>query len=374
MGTHNRIWLALPILVACTGQPPAGTQIGALRVEEPPEPPSDFKELDLRAAVEQAFDIAGRTTLATAWAGHRATMAEGTYNCPNVWLGAPPERLANLDVGDDEILPGLAWADQCQNPGENTFRGFTYWETTVDIDTGVGDRLLIGDARVVDDNDQVLFEYDGEAADGLTGSDYESDVVVRKLSGSLVGGDVAAGLRGQLAAAWATDGDIDLTLEGAVHLQSGFGPADTRALDLKVSPELANLPFWEPGLPRYTSVRFDLEFDNDCALEPLGYVGVRGNEGFWFDVYFLPKYDREEDPARGGAFPFEEIDNVECDGIGTAFIRNLSLKQADEEDPNWSREIQFDFAAILAALPRPAIEDFLFPLQELPTQDPTEAQ
>ncbi len=369
MGTQSRIWLALPILVACTGAPPSGTQVGALRVEEPPEPPSDFKELDLKQAVEDAFAIAGRTTLATVWAAHRATMDEATFNCPNVWLGAPPERLADLDLDDGETLPGLAWADQCTNPGENTFVGFTYWETDVDLGVGTGSRVLLGDARVVDAAGAVRFEYDGESQDALTGSEYTSSVVVRKLAGALVGPAEASGLRGELDATWARGGGTALSLEGAVHLESGFGPADTRTGDLTVSPELDNLPSWEPGLPRYTSVRFDLEFGGDCALEPLGYVGVRGNEGFWFDVYFLPKYDRQEDPARGGAFPFEEIDNLDCDGVGTAFIRNLDLKTADEEDPSWSREIQFDFAAILAALPRPAVEDFLYPLQELPTQE-----
>ena len=372
MGTHSRIWLVLPIIVACTGQPPAGTQVGALQIRPPPQPPSDYKDLDLRQAVLDAFGIAGRTTLATVWSGHRATMGVATFSCPNVWLGAPPERLADLDLDDGETLPGLSWADQCQNPGQNTFQGFTYWEDEFDLGAGDGERLLLGDARVTDPSNAVLFEYDGEAQDSLQGRTYTSSVTVRKLGGTLVGGAEASGLRGELDAAWALDGRPDLRIEGSAHLAQGFGPPDTRTLDLEVSPELENLPSWEPGMPRYTSVRFDLEFGNDCGLEPLGYVGIRGNEGFWFDVYFLPKYDREEDPALGGAFPFEEIDNVECDGIGTVFIRNLDLKTRDEEDPEWSREIQFDFAAILGALPRPAIEDFLFPLQELPTQDPSE--
>ncbi|MEM6926953.1 MAG: hypothetical protein AAF602_08505 [Myxococcota bacterium] len=348
-------------------------------MEEPPEPPSDFKELDLKLAVEEAFAIAGRTTLATVWAGHRATMDTATFNCPNVWLGAPPERLADLDLDDGETLPGLSWADRCTNPGVNTFRGFTYWETNVDVDTGQGNRMLLGDAEVTDPSGAVLFDYDGESADTLANGTYSSNVVVRKLLGTLLPGFDAAGIRGELATSWQLDGSPDISIEGAVHLAAGFGPTDTRSGDLTVSPELENLPFWEPGLPRYTSVRFDLEFGDDldgnfCGLEPRGYVGVRGNEGFWFDVYFLPKYDRAEDPARGGAFPFEEIDNLDCDGIGTAFIRNLDLRTDDAEDPNWSREIQFDFGAILAALPSPGVEDFLYPLQELPTQDPSEAQ
>ena len=117
-------------------------------------------------------------------------------------------------------------------------------------------------------------------------------------------------------------------------------------------------------MSRFNSVRFQLSFDADCPEEPHGYVGIRGNEGFWFDVYFLPLYDLADDSAQSNAYPYELIDNAECDGFGTLFSRNVDL--SDQEDGTWSREIAPDFASVVAALPTPTLADYVFTLRHLP--------
>ena len=359
----TRIPMCLSLLVACDLNPPGGTQIGALRVDPPPAPPTDFKDLDMVEAVDEAFGVAGVATLATAWAGHIASMDRATFACPSVWLGLPPEDLADLDM--DEDASGLSWADDCQTPNRDAFEGFAYWQTTMDPIGGTGSRSLQMDGSVLDGGGALLLSFDGEADDSLTGNTYTTNLVARDLSGSLLG--LGSGLRGELDAEWSP---TDLELTGAVHLNDGFGPPDDRDPDTDVTPELANHPGWEPGMPRFTSVRYELEFGDDCALEPRGYLGVRGNEGFWFDVYFLPLFDAEEDPAAAAAYPYEDIDNIECDGIGTLFVRNLDLRQEDEDDPNWSREIEVDFPTILANLPTPALDSFIYTLQDLPEDPP----
>ena len=367
MRTH--LWLLLPVLASCDPNPPGGTQIGALKVDNPPEPPTDFKDLDMVAAVGEAFQLAGVATLSTAWSAHVATMDRATTACPTTWIGAPPDTVVDIDGLEDGELRGLSWADECATLSGHTFRGYSYWSSQLTDKDGTtsGERDMAMDGVIRDAKQNLLLDFDGEASDSIefgSGS-YASTFVARQLSGSLLGA-YSTGLRGEMEAEWSGNA---MRMIGSVHVEDGFGPPDTRNPDPEVTPELANLPGWEPGMPRFTSVRFDLEVDDDCALEPKGYVGVRGNEGFWFDVYFLPLYDIEEDPALASAFPFEEIDNVACDGIGTVFVRNLDLKEEDEADQGWSREISVDLGAIMSALPTPTERGYVFTLQDLP-KDP----
>jgi hypothetical protein len=354
--------------IGCTVEPPepkAGPQAGALRN---PTPPVDYKELDMRAAVEEALQFGGLVTTAAAWRGHVATMDLGRLGCPQVWAGVPPEDLLNLDLASEDAM-GLTWlADCATDPGATGFEGFAYWEST--NDGVIGTRTLVADASVTDATGNVLFDYDGSASDTLDlsqGSAYAS-AFSGVISGSLAG--IGSGLRAQnntadanggFVASWSASGD--LTFDGSVEAFDGFGPPDDRPAD---APELEDQISWEPGMPRFTSARFQLSFDVDCPSEPHGYIGLRGNEGFWFDVYFLPLYDIAEDSAQSNAYPYEQIDNVACDGVGTLFARNVDLKAADEEDAGWSRELSPDFAAVVASLPTPSITDYVYTLRNLP--------
>ncbi|MEQ1505507.1 MAG: hypothetical protein ABMB14_24960 [Myxococcota bacterium] len=367
MSTVRRAALLLPLVVAaaCEVTPRPGTQIGALREPDPdPAPPTDYKSLDMTAAVEDALRVGGLTTLASAWAGHTGTLDVSRRDCPEVWIGALPEDLVDADLGGDDDNPGLSWLSSCEtDPGKVAFEGFTHWSTSIVEDTS-GTRSLVADATITDGND-LLFSFDGEATDSLDlpTSTYSS-TLNGELSGSLVG--VGTGLRtgGDFEATWSSAGTIRMF--GTVTMFDGFGPPDTRSPD--TSPELANLPGWEPRMPRFTSVRFDLEFTADCTAEPVGFVGIRGNEGFWFDAYFLPIYDPEEGTAQSRAFPYEQIDNIACDGIGTLFARNIDLKTEDETDASWSRDISPDFGAIIGSLVMPTLDQYVYTLRNVPEE------
>ena len=355
------LWLlAIPILAGCSFDDGQGSQIGSLKESSVPQPPADLEDLDIAAAVREALRIGGIATMATAWSAHVASLGYGSDVCPNTWLGAPPERFVDID-GLDEDAEALSWFDNCTTTQGNSFQGFSYWENQVDMAQSEGNRTILMDAQIRDGAGNLLFDFDGESTDQLQGGVYSSSMTARVLEGSLLG--LGSGIRGELDASWSGSG---MELFGAVHLEDGFGPPDMRSPSLSASPELTNVTDWEQGMPRFTSVRFDLDFDGDCPLEPRGYVGVRGNEGFWFDVYFLPKYDPVEDLSRAASFPFEAIDNLECDGIGTLFVRNLDLRQAERVSPDWSRELQFDFGTIIAGMPTPDIAGFTFSLQDLP--------
>lgn len=355
--TRRVVLLALTITAsACTPGPVEVEPPAPREPDPPPTLPMDFKALDVKSAVETALQIGGIATAAAVWNGHVGSMAQATRACPAVWTGPLPE---DADV-DGDFEEGLTWLDDCTTPAGVRMLGYNHWETNADA--GTESRSVTADATVTDANGAVLYEFMGEASDSLDENGGYDSTFTGELTGSLAG--IGSGLRGEVEASWAPDGSMRFF--GNITTFDGFGPPDNR--DPQLAPELENQPGWRPGAPRFTSVRFDLEFTGDCAAEPLGFVGIRGNEGFWFDVYFMPIYDPAEGSAQSNAFPFEEIDNIACDGIGTMFTRNASLKEEDESDPAWSREVSPDFAAILAALPTPSPDDFVFTLRDLPEE------
>jgi hypothetical protein len=210
----------------------------------------------------------------------------------------------------------------------------------------------------------ILLRVDGEASDSIGTSGGYS--YTSSFDGEIIGTLVASGgVRGELDAEWSADGSFGLF--GAITDLDGFGPPDTR--DPESAPEVG-FDGWTPGMPRFTSVRYDLTLDvTTCGVEPTGYLGIRGNEGFWLDVYFLPLYDPEEDSAQSHAFPFELIENQSCDGIGTLFARNLLLEDpsgaGSTADTTLAREVAPDFAAIVGSMPAPLPGDDLITLREI---------
>ncbi|MCA9491159.1 MAG: hypothetical protein KC621_14615 [Myxococcales bacterium] len=361
------------LLQACTVEPPKGTQIGAIREPDPdPQPPSDLARLDMNDAVADALRLAGIVTSASAFQGHVATLdLASTRSCPQVWVGVPPDNLIDIQFDDEE--EGLSWLADCASSAAS-YDGFTHWTTDVAEDGSSASRTLIADASVSDPSGTVLWAYDGESSDTLemTGSDFTyRSSFAGVITGSMSG--LGKGLRAQnnagmdggggFVAEWASDGTMRFS--GSVEAFDGYGPIDQRNGS---EPELSGVTGWKPGQPRFTSVRFDLTFDSACAEEPVGFVGLRGNEGFWFDIYFLPIYDPEENTAQSNAFPYENIDNVSCDGIGTLFSRNADLEAFEQSNPGWSRELSPDFGAILQTLPTPTIESYVYTLHNLPTE------
>jgi hypothetical protein len=347
------------VVAACDLEPPKGTQIGALREPEPPPaPPSDIWDIDLEAAVADAFALAGISTLGQAWAIHGENLAAASPGCPQVWIGNLPEDVVDVDMDDDN--EGLSWLDDCATTGGVGWNGWAHWTTQMSTGTAV-DRTMVGDLAVTG-SDGVWLALDGDASDSIdTSNGY---AYASTLDGELVGTLVeGGGVRGELEASWASDGSFRMS--GMITDLDGFGPPDTR--DPATSPEVA-FEGWTAGMPRFTSVRYDLTLEpSTCGMEPTGYLGIRGNEGFWLDVYFLPIYDIEENTAQSNAFPFELIDNQICDGIGTLFARNLLLEDGsgDGNDTTLVREVAPDFAAIVGSMPAPMPGDTLLTLREL---------
>lgn len=370
-GTNVFVLALVGGLAACQTDPPAGSQIGAIREPDPaPAPPSDLARIDLERAIEDALALAGIVTTQSAFVGHLSTMERGERNCPQLWTGPLPEDLVDLEIDGED--GGLSWLSDCSTAAGLSYAGFAHWTTALADDEagGVATRTLVADAEVTDGQD-VLWAFRGEAADsfddaaGLYASSFTGTI-----TGSLAG--VGSGLRAQnntasddggFRAAWGPDGSM--TFSGSVEAFDGYGPADQRTGD---EPELEGITTWRKGAPRFTSVRFDLTFSPDCRDEPIGFLGMRGNEGFWFDVYFLPIYPVDEDTAQSNAFPFEQIDNQTCDGTGTLFSRNVDLAALDEADDNWSRELAPDFDAVRDNLPSPSLESYVFTLRHLPQE------
>jgi hypothetical protein len=365
----TRALAVLPLLVACTTEPPDGSQIGAIRQPDPdPAPPSDLTDIDMRASIEAALALAGIVTTQSAFVGHLDTMAMGEVGCPDVWAGAPPENFVELEL--DEDATGLSWLAGCSTRAGVEFDGFAFWTSEIDQGENTATRSLLADAEVRRGAD-VLWAFDGEASDTFdAGTGMYSSSFAGTITGSMSG--LGKGLRagnntesdnGGFIAEWGTDGSLHFA--GSVQSFDGFGPVDRRSGD---EPELEGIAGWKPNQPRFTSVRYDLTFGPDCAEEPLGFVGLRGNEGFWFDVFFLPIYAIDEDTADSNAFPFENIENQSCDGIGTLFSRNVNLGEIDAQDTSWSRELAPDFDSARNGLPTPDLESYIYSLRHLPQE------
>jgi hypothetical protein len=350
--------LVLPLLAACVpepGPPAEGTNISGLK---DPHLPSDFRAIDYADAAEQALRAGARATLDTIWGGHMGVLETAPYGCPTMFLGPPPS-----SDGDGDLGEGMSWDDNCTTPEGVTHQGFLHWVPEVES-LEAGSRSLSGDARVTDANGNVLFEFDGEANDSVDlsggGWSYSSDVDGDILGTLAVGGE--SGLRAtQLAASWSSDGTIDMI--GQLFVHDGFGPPDQRTPAIIEEAGDTVPDDWQQGMPRFNAVRFDLQFTADCALEPVGYLGLRGVGGIWFDMYFLPKFDPAEDSAESNAFPYDIIVNTDCDGVGTVFVRNI----APEEEP-WEPGVAPDFASVATELAAPPIDEFIYTIRDFPEE------
>ena len=109
---------------------------------------------------------------------------------------------------------------------------------------------------------------------------------------------------------------------------------------------------------RFDSVAADLEFvgtlgagPEDCTAEPRGWMGLRDENAWWYDLVFLPRYDDDIIAENYANDPLSV-----CDGCGTLFVRGVE-----------SGEVCVDFEDLFDKDPElPDLEEFILTLHNLP--------
>lgn len=315
----------------------------------------DVSGIDFAAAYTDAVQLSKTVVAGRAWDGLVAALAQRNSGCPDLYAGVPDDASIGVDGGDD--VEGQTWFDVCSTAGGVDFTGYTWWDGTVTTEgdpteptgeTIVASRTLQGDGRVR--YGEMLVEFDGEAEDALTRTvapKYDrwtwSSTVTGTLTGTEVfGGDPVApgGWRTDLSV-YATGGDA------ALYEPTG------------------NIFLFDSKLQgRFDSMEMDLSFagpgsvgPDDCAIEPRGWIGLRDENAYWYDVVFLPRYD--DSPTDSG----EDPDYSACDGCGHLYLRGVDVS-AD------LGEVCMDFSFVFGTDPPrpPDTADYVLPLHSL--EDP----
>lgn len=335
-------------LLSCTEEPTPIPTVERAAVPTPLDIPDitgvDF-ERDFRQAIELAISVNARTLFNS----HRRAIDTFGPGCPDVYVGIPPDDVANVDVRDD--ARGLTWSDRCvQSDTSRFFSGFGYWEGNVSVSgdpttpegrTVEAGRSLVADG-VIGDESGVVFEFDGDASDSM--SSVEAEGFSRWSYSSLIDGTSTGsdpfpsdsltpdGWRTDLYVAL-TGGDVDsIELRGNAYFFEGRldGRFDSIALDMDLKGELGAGP-------------------DDCTAEPLGWIGLRDENAVWYDLVFLPRFAND---VTGQPYPNDPLQ--ECDGCGTLYIRGV--EQAT---------VCPDFTGIFDITP-PAVDEFVLSVRELP--------
>lgn len=334
------------LCLSCTGSEPEPELV----LDDPVElPPPDISDVDIPAAFEAGFLALTELDLRTPWAGHRDALNLRRPGCPDIFAGNPDVEGIDLNSDND----GFAWRDFCDQSDGTNFGGFEYWEIAVNRDgdptTGAGrtteaSRLLFGDG-VVGRDDEILFEFDGEATDGLTITEAAADYY-----------------------AWSYSSRMEGTITGSLAFpagspnEGGYRVGLTRRAAGGVDEGLeanGNVYFFERRISgRFDSVAANFELigpgaagPDDCTQEPQGYISLRDEDAFWYDLVFSPRYDGDPDDPDYPNEPYSE-----CDGCGTLYVRGLEQEGI---------EVCVDLGFLWAGpLEPPAVQDFAFTLRD----------
>ncbi len=333
--TQPRNIHVLPIIVGvalggCVPPEPVreGGQSGSLKEELPL--PEDVDTIDYERAALEAVRLALAADLVAPWGGHVDLLSSTDGECPTLFIGQPED----AQVGDED---NLSWSGSCTS-GALDFNGFMTWDMEIDEEGNSATREAGGDARMFDDGDLAL-EFDGEANDSVTwlpdgGFSYAS-TIEGQFSGALVYGSdspVPGGFRGASDVAYGSDGTLHV--DANLYL------------------------FGDPLLDRFDAIAVDIDFEEGCTDEPVGYIGLRGIDGYWFDIYFLPRFAEDDPSAAAQAYPYELIEDPTCDGCGNLFVRNVRPEQ-----PNL---VCLDFSPIASELSAPPADAYIMTLHDLP--------
>jgi hypothetical protein len=297
--------MILSLLVACAQPEDSGVDLGepAAELVLP-----DVSAVDFATAATDALRLLRSVSMQPAWTAHAELLQRRSATCPDLWVGAPDDPSVELDVEG-----GTAWLDHCRS-GATDFDGWAWVEASAtaagEIESAEGRsfdgaRTLAADG-VIAEGAEVLLELDGEFSDSTShtvGEGYERWTYSAELRGTITGvgsesdsGSLAetlapGGFRTELRA-YATGGDAsELELEGNLFLFADriAGRFDSLAADLAFAGPGAA----EPGA---------------CELEPAGWLGLRDEEAYWYDISFQPRH--------GGG-------DAACDGCGELYVRGV---------------------------------------------------
>lgn len=299
----------------------------------------DLAGLDLASTWTDALKLALTIDARAAWAGHVTTLDMVTPGCPDLYFGTPD--LENDELPDED---GMAWADHCTTAGERSFGGYTFWQNEASVLGSVA--ALEGLTTMGNRN---------LATDGLVA---EGDVVISELDGDI--SDSFLRIETTDSLRWTYNSRVDATVTGSAPTTHGvpaggyradlvlsYTGGDTKTLD----DARGNIYLFEHRIAdRFDSIAMDLadaapsNNANDCPEEPLGFISLRDENAFWYDLVFQPRYGTDDSGYTNQPY-------TECDGCGMIYIRGL--EQGIEVCPD------FSFLWDGSTLSTPTVDDFL---------------
>ncbi|MEC7986482.1 MAG: hypothetical protein VX278_15050 [Myxococcota bacterium] len=302
--------------------------------------------IDVESAFTEAISRVGKVQLNPAWNGNKESLALKRPTCPDVYVGAP-------EFLDNAVDDSLIWDDFCSTGTGLRFGGHTLWKGTLEqngdptTQTGLtinGTRQMEAQASVAIAND-VIYEFKGTGSDALyrvQAPGYERWTYSAEINGSISGSQSTGENEG-----FRTD----------MYIYASGGDSET--LDAR-----GNVFWFDYRIQdRFDSAAMDIYLVNgssagpdDCPLEPKGWIGLRDENAFWYDLVFMPQ-DSNDDAG------YEDEDRSVCDGCGTLYLRGLETENYGEICPDFST-IWTDNLIIL-----PDAEDFVLTLQQLPPQE-----
>lgn len=320
---------------------------GPTEVEQAFPLPEDIHKIVWETVFTDAVSLMVTVNTQGPWRAHRSTMETRQLGCPDFYAGEFTVGLQT--VGDDD---GISWFDDCLTPSGLYYDGWLWWETDVvefgdpttdDGRTSDAYRRVEGDALVGDDKG-VRLEFDGEATDSfykLEAYGYERFVYSTSIRATVTGRDV-------FADSLTPDGyrtDLFMNITGG---------------DIDVFQARGNVYMFDAQLhDRFDSIEVDMAMvgpggaaPGDCTQEPLGWIGVRDPNAYWYHVVFQP---RAEENIVGETYVNDELSL--CDGCGRLYVQGVEQEGVD---------VCIDFSFLFdGGFPLPDADDFVLPIHAL---------
>ncbi len=345
------------LLVGCQAEEAPPVDVGA-PVETLPLP--DVSGIDFAVAFKEQLQLAKTVHTGRVWAGMVASLERAQQGCPDFYL-------AGEGGGEGMAAGDAVWQDDCTTQGGTGWSGSVGWSSALRLtgasDTPEGQTLdatrTVSGGGTVTAGGEAIWLFDGEATDATASTVSTVDpgyarwtwssTVRGTLAGSAADGAAAdprapGGWRTDLSV-YATGGDASLLeLRGNLYLPDGL------------------------MMERFDSFEIDASFPGpgaagpeDCALEPKGWLGLRDQNAWWYDVVFLPRYDDDLSDVQDSGV--ENARSV-CDGCGTLYLRGVEAVEIGQ--------VCMDFGFLFTEEPvaPPVTADYVLSLHQILSEVP----